>query len=157
MVSSIRLPVVGFSSSQVVLYLYTKKFFRNLIKSNRNQIVFTIFRLIWNQSDDRLVPSQSVHGKYNLISVWFNQITKIFLCVCMKRKIFLIPFKYIGIWSQWQFSFWLRKCNYELNWILFGSYLKGKLSLRSLRKTVKKNYKSSDGRKFFSSPGNIKY
>ena len=25
-----------------------EKFFRNLIKSNRNQIVFTIFRLIWN-------------------------------------------------------------------------------------------------------------
>ena len=34
---------------------YTQK---NLIKSNQNQIVFTIFRLIWNQSDVRLVPNQ---------------------------------------------------------------------------------------------------
>ena len=29
-------------------------------------------RLIWNKS---------VHGKYNLISVWFDKILKIFLCV----------------------------------------------------------------------------
>ena len=50
----------------------TQKSFRNLIKSNRNQIVFTIFRLIWNQTDVRLVPNQSANGKYNLISVWFN-------------------------------------------------------------------------------------
>ena len=35
----------------------TQKSFRNLIKSNRNQIVFTIFRLILNQMDIRLVPN----------------------------------------------------------------------------------------------------
>ena len=46
----------------------TEKYFRNFIKSNQNQIVFTIFRSIWNQTDDRLVPNQSVHAKYNLIS-----------------------------------------------------------------------------------------
>ena len=34
---------------------HTEKSFRNLIKSNLNQIVFTIFRLIWNQTDLRLV------------------------------------------------------------------------------------------------------
>ena len=28
----------------------TEKSFRNLIKSDRNQIVFTIFRMIWNQT-----------------------------------------------------------------------------------------------------------
>ena len=43
---------------------------KNPNKSNRNQIVFTIFQLIWNQTDAiRLVPSQSENGKYNLISV----------------------------------------------------------------------------------------
>ena len=37
----------------------TEMHFRNLISSNRNQIVFTIFRLIWNQTDVRLDPNQS--------------------------------------------------------------------------------------------------
>ena len=36
--------------------LCTEKSFRNVIKSNRNQIVFIIFRLIWNQTDVRLFP-----------------------------------------------------------------------------------------------------
>ena len=48
---------------------YRQKCFRNLIKSNRNQIVFTIFRLIWNETGVRLVPNQSENGKYNFISV----------------------------------------------------------------------------------------
>ena len=30
--------------------LHTEKYFRNHIKSNQNQIVFDIFRLIWNQT-----------------------------------------------------------------------------------------------------------
>ena len=47
-----------------------QKSFRNLIKLNQYQIVFTIFRLIWNQTDVRMIPNQSVHGKYNPISVW---------------------------------------------------------------------------------------
>ena len=42
---------------------------RNLINSNRNHIVFTILRLIRNQTDDRLVPYHSENGKYNLISI----------------------------------------------------------------------------------------
>ena len=50
------------------MYVHTEKSFRNLIKSKRNQIVFTIFRLIWNQKDVRLVPNQSEIGKYDLIS-----------------------------------------------------------------------------------------
>ena len=44
-------------------------FSANLIKSNRNQIVFAVFRLIWNQTDVCLVPNQSVNSIYNLISV----------------------------------------------------------------------------------------
>ena len=46
-----------------------RHFFRNLIKSNQNQILLAIFRLSWNQTDVRLVPNQSVHGKKNRISV----------------------------------------------------------------------------------------
>ena len=47
---------------------YTQRIsFRNLIKSNRNQI-----GLDWNQTNVCLVPNESVHGKYNLISVWFD-------------------------------------------------------------------------------------
>ena len=60
------------------LIVYTK---RNLIKLTCKQIVFTNFRLIWNQTDVRLVPNQSVHGKYSLISGWFNKFSKRFLCV----------------------------------------------------------------------------
>ena len=36
-----------------------RNIFLNLIISTRNQIVFTIFRLIWNRTDDPLVPNQS--------------------------------------------------------------------------------------------------
>ena len=35
----------------------TEKSFRNIIKSNRNQSVFSIFRFIWNQADVRLVQA----------------------------------------------------------------------------------------------------
>ena len=48
--------------------LHTEKSFRNIIKSTRNQIVFTIFRLICKQTDVGLVPNQWENGKYNLIS-----------------------------------------------------------------------------------------
>jgi len=46
------------------MHEHTEKYFRNLIKLTRNQIVFTIFRLIWNQKDGRLDPNQSENGKY---------------------------------------------------------------------------------------------
>ena len=46
----------------------TDNYFINLNKSTRNQIVFTIFRLIWNQTDVRLFPNQSENVIYNLIS-----------------------------------------------------------------------------------------
>ena len=49
--------------------MHTEKFFRNLIESNGNQIVFTFFRLIRHQTDVRLVTNQPENGKYNLISV----------------------------------------------------------------------------------------
>ena len=43
--------------------------------------------LIWNQTYVRLVPNQSLHGKYNPISVWFNKISKRFLCVRIHSRI----------------------------------------------------------------------
>ena len=61
--------------------IHTEKSFRNLIKSSRNQIVFTIFRLIWNKTGVCLDLNQSENGKYNLILGWFNKISKRFLCV----------------------------------------------------------------------------
>ena len=60
---------------------HTEKFFRNLIKSTWNQIIFTIFRLIWIETEVRLDPNQSENGEYNLISGWFNKIQKRFLCL----------------------------------------------------------------------------
>ena len=49
------------------VFLLTEKSYRNLVKPTRNQIVFTIFRLIWIQTDDRLDPNRSENSKYNLI------------------------------------------------------------------------------------------
>ena len=47
----------------------TDKSFRNLIYSNRNQIVFTMHRLIWNikRTCPFDVPNQSENGEYNLL------------------------------------------------------------------------------------------
>ena len=41
---------------------HTEKSFRNLVRLNQNQIVFTISRLILNQMDVRLVQNQSKNG-----------------------------------------------------------------------------------------------
>ena len=57
---------------------HTEKTFQNIIKSTQNQIVFTIFGLIWIETDFRLVPNQSdqsENGIYNLISGWFKKIS----------------------------------------------------------------------------------
>ena len=67
---------------------------RNLIKSNRNQIVYTIFRLIWNKNQRvRLDSNQSENGKCNLISVWFNKILKMFPCVYIWTNTFYCKIK----------------------------------------------------------------
>ena len=50
------------------MQVHIDNFFRNLIKSTRNQIVFTIFQLTWIQTDVRLDTNQSENGQYNLIS-----------------------------------------------------------------------------------------
>ena len=46
-----------------------REIFLNIIKSNRNKIVYAIFRLILNQKVVHLVPNISKNAKYNLISV----------------------------------------------------------------------------------------
>ena len=47
---------------------YTQRiFFRNFIKSNLNQIAFTIFRFIWNQTDGKLVWKLI----YKSIGIWY--------------------------------------------------------------------------------------
>ena len=69
--------------------IHTEKFFRNLIKSNQNQIAITISGLTCNQTDVHLVPNQSENGKYNLISGSFNKISKDF-SVCMIGRVFQV-------------------------------------------------------------------
>ena len=65
-----------------LLPVHTEKSFRNLIKTNRDQIVFSTYWLIWNQMNSvHLFPNQSDNGKYNLILFWINHIPKRFLCV----------------------------------------------------------------------------
>ena len=69
---------------------HTEKCFRILIKSTWNQIVFTILRLIWIQTDVCLDPDQSENVKYNLISGWFNKTSERFVCVyntCFPRPL----------------------------------------------------------------------
>ena len=58
------------------MYTHTEKSFQNLIKSNPIHILFTILKLIWNETDVRLVLNRSENGKYNMISVWLNKIPK---------------------------------------------------------------------------------
>ena len=67
--TTLQLTIVGLSTG----YIHTEKSLRNLIKSNRNQIVFTIFRLIWIQTDVRLVLNQLGNVTYNMISGWFQK------------------------------------------------------------------------------------
>ena len=59
--------------------LHTEKYFRNLIKSNLNQIVFTMHRLIWNSKDERwnLSPFMLFHERWNsnremVNTIWFR-------------------------------------------------------------------------------------
>ena len=58
---------------------------------NRNQIVITIYRLIWNQTKFRLVLNQSRIGKIQSNSGLFNEIEKRFLCVSRSSKDGVFP------------------------------------------------------------------
>ena len=82
--------------------------FPNLIKSNRNQIVFTIFRLIWNQTNVCLDPNLWENGEYNLISGWFNKIQKIFLSVYAFETLYFTEALCFYVSESWgpNFSLW---------------------------------------------------
>ena len=72
--------------TQLKFLQHSEKYFLNILKSNQIWIVFTPFQLIWHQAEFRLVPNQSENGKCNLISVWFNNIRKIFHSVSHSRQ-----------------------------------------------------------------------
>ena len=56
------------------------------IRNNRNQIVFTILRLFFNQLEFRLVTNQSENLEYNLVSVDLTAFRKDF-CLWVKPEI----------------------------------------------------------------------
>ena len=58
---------------------HRENFFLNLVESTRNQIVFNIFRSIWNQTDVRLVPNFFEFKKKKVMfgqTTYFKIITK---------------------------------------------------------------------------------
>ena len=66
-----RARIAGKKNAPVIAFALVRieKTYRNLIDSNRYQIVFTILRLIWIQTDCvRMDPNQTENDKYNLIS-----------------------------------------------------------------------------------------
>ena len=63
------------------MHIHAGKYFRNLLESDGDQIVLTIFRLVWNQMDVCLVPDRSEDGECSLSSVEFGVIFGRFLCV----------------------------------------------------------------------------
>ena len=61
---------------------HTEKYFLNLVESTRNQIVFTIFRLIWIQTEVRLDPNQ-----WEDLETYKQDSENIFLRVGKHRKL----------------------------------------------------------------------
>ena len=80
------------------LFEIFSKSFRNLMKSNWNQILVTIFLLIWNQTDVRLIPNQSENSNYNLISVSFDKILERFLSVYAIHMSFICTYVHIHMY-----------------------------------------------------------
>ena len=71
-------------SPSSTLRLHAGKYFLNPVVNQKpkSSIVFYHFLwFIWNQTEFRLIQSQSENDKYNLILVWFNKIQKRFLGV----------------------------------------------------------------------------
>ena len=69
--------------------IWTYKSTSDSFQINWGMIVLTVFRLIWNSKQTRpfAAPIQSVHGKYNMISVWFDIIPKRLLSQKLMKKI----------------------------------------------------------------------
>ena len=54
------------------------RFIKDFSVSKQNQIILNIYNTVC------FVINQSEHSKYNLISIWFNKISKRFLCVYLQ-------------------------------------------------------------------------
>ena len=64
------------------VHVFTKYLFDILLNHPEIRLYLQFFRSIWIQTDTVcLDPNQYKNGKYNLILVWFNKISKIFFCV----------------------------------------------------------------------------
>ena len=84
---------------QYSLMAHTEKYFRNLIKSNWNQVVYFPINLEQQTDTVRLLfQNQSVCiVNTTLISVWFNKdFSEIFLCV-YDRRIFFLRLIHLGV------------------------------------------------------------
>ena len=62
--------------------IHAEKYILYSCQLNRNQIVFTTFRLIWNQTELSFAPNKSEEGRYNHISVDLTR-TEVDICVYM--------------------------------------------------------------------------
>ena len=109
--------------------------FLNLVQLNLIWIVYISFRLIWNQTDVRLVSSQSKNDKYSLISVWFNEISGRFFCVHREKSflnlvqldqildcIYHVPNHLEHQTELRLVSNQPKKCNYNRNQIVFTMF-----------------------------------
>ena len=69
------------ANENMIPTLYMEKYFLNLDTLKQIWIVITLFRLIWNQMEFRLVQNKSVNGKYNLITVDLTRFRKKSVCL----------------------------------------------------------------------------
>ena len=83
----------GWKASLPSVDLHTEESFGNLFKSNRNQIIFTIFQLIWNQTDTVRLLFQINWKMVN--TILFRFVTKRFRLEPNGRP---FGFKSIGKW-----------------------------------------------------------
>ena len=75
-------------------------------ESNWNQIVFTIFRLIWNQTDVHLDPNRSENGKYNLIPGNSTKMRSRFFSVFSETLLTQYPIQeFLYEWNKTQIYF----------------------------------------------------
>ena len=66
----------------------TKVLLKVTTTAKKKKTISIANRLIWNQTDIRLIPNQSENGKYNLISGWCNKISQ---CVRTSCVILISP------------------------------------------------------------------
>ena len=124
----------------ISLHLYKQKYCFVVVLSCLSCLcTCTKARLIWNQTDTSVcVPNQSEKGKYNLISGWFNMISKRFFWVCVGRwihfRILLNLIKFCFIIKLRRF-FW-----HPTEFHLVLQYLKFKLCMFTSERSERSSY-----------------